>query len=204
MRRKGIDRVGQIAELSQVALNRDFGKQGNALWRLSQGIDNRPVEAGEGRKSISQETTFDEDVADPERVEKALSKLVESLTLNMRREKIKGRTIILKIRFEDFSTYTRSRTFADFIDSTQIIKGVAISLFRRFKGHELKVRLVGVGVSQLSNLVGEQLGLFDQEAPLNRKLTKLLDSLRDKFGDEVVGRAAILEKNGGEKKARPL
>ncbi len=191
---RGIEKVGQIAERSQVELNRDFGKHGNALWRLSQGLDDRPVEANEGRKSISQETTFDEDIADPEKVEKVLFRLAESLSRTMRQEKVKGRTITLKIRFEDFTTHTRSRTFADFIDSTQIIKGVAISLFRRFGELEQKVRLVGIGVSQLSCSVGEQLGLFDQEAPLNTKLSNLLDSLRDKFGEGAVGRAAMLEK----------
>lgn len=189
----GIVTIGQIAELSEQELGEKFGKWGNALWRLSNGIDNRPVEPLGPQKSISQETTFYEDTDDQELIEKTLFKLAESLSALMRKAQLKGRTIALKIRFEDFSTFTRSKTFDDFIDSTQIIKGVAISLYRNFNKENRKVRLLGIGVSQLNAVAGEQLGLFDQESPLDTKLTKLLDSLNSKFGENVIKRASLLD-----------
>jgi len=190
----GIRKIGDIAARSEAELNGRFGKWGNALWRLSHGLDEREVVSGWARKSISQERTFDQDTADQQQIEFTLAKLAESLTRLMRKDKLKGRTVTLKIRFEDFSTFTRSKTFADFIDSSQIIKGVAVSLYRRMNRNGQKVRLLGIGVSQLNSVAGEQLGLFEQDAPMNSKLSRLLDSLQDKFGEDAVKRASLLEK----------
>jgi len=196
--RMGLTQIGDLANLAEIELTRRFGKYGSRLWRLSRGIDDRPVETGGIRKSISQEITFDEDVGDTERVEKTLFRLADSLSRAMRQQKLKGRTVIFKIRFEDFSTFTRSRTFTEFIDSTQLIRGVAISMYRRFHRQGKRVRLVGIGISQLSTVSGEQLGLFDQEEQMNVKLTKLLDSLKAKFGDQAVQRASLLNSPQGD------
>ena len=58
----------------------------------------------------------------------------------------------------------------------------------------MKVRLLGIGVSQLNSISGEQLALFEQEASLDEKLTQLLDSLKDEYGEDAVNRAALLDK----------
>lgn len=195
LRKMGVETIGQIAQMSEVDLNRKFGKWGNALWKLSNGVDERPVAPWESQKSISQETTFGEDTGDEATIEKTLFRLAESLSRLMRKSRLKGRTVTLKIRLEDFSTFTRSKTLSDFIDSTQILKGVAISLYKKFNKKNKKVRLLGIGVSQLNSVSGEQLGLFDQEAPLDAKVTELLDSLQDKYGEETVKRASFLDKS---------
>lgn len=192
--KKGINTIGQIAALSEVELNRKFGKWGNALWRLSQGIDERPVVTSSMQKSISQETTFEEDTDDEERIERTLYRLAESLSRLMRQHSLKGRTITLKVRLEDFSTFSRSRTLSDFVDSTLILRGVAIDLYQKVNKKGLKVRLLGIGVSQLSSVAGEQLGLFGQEASLDHRVTRLLDELKDKYGEHVVSRAALKDK----------
>lgn len=187
----GIRTIGDITSFSEAQLSTRLGKWGNALWRLSHGIDNRDVSSNHVQKSISQETTFDQDTIDEDKIELTLAKLAESLTRLMRKDNLKGRTVTLKIRFEDFSTFTRSKTFADFVDSAQIIKGVAISLYRRVNKQRRRVRLLGIGLSQLNSQAGEQLGLFEQDAPLNTRLTKLLDSLQDKFGEQTIKRASL-------------
>ena len=110
LKQMDIETIGQIARRSEQDLNRRFGKWGNALWRLANGIDNRTVQPWETQKSISQETTFDEDTGDEEIIHKTLLGLAESLSRLMRKSKLKGRTITLKIRLEDFSTFTRSKT----------------------------------------------------------------------------------------------
>ncbi len=193
LKQRNIETIGQIAQISEQDLNRRFGKWGNALWRLANGIDNRIVQPRETQKSISQETTFDKDTGDEEIIHKTLLGLAESLSRLMRKSRLKGRTVTLKVRLEDFSTFTRSKTLSDFIDSTQILKGVAIALYKKFNNKKMKVRLLGIGVSQLNSVSGEQLGLFDQEAPLDAKMTKLLDSLQDKFGENTVKRASLLD-----------
>ena len=194
LKQMDIETIGQIAHLPKQDLSRRFGKWGSALWRLANGIDHRSVKPRETQKSISQETTFDEDTGDEEAIHKTLLGLAESLSRLMRKSKLKGRTVTLKIRLEDFSTFTRSKTLSDFVDSTQILKGVAISLYKKFNKKNMKVRLLGIGVSQLNSVSGEQLGLFDQEAPLDARMTKLLDSLQDKYGEGAVKRASLLDK----------
>jgi len=194
LKQMDIETIGQIAHMPEQDLSRRFGKWGSALWRLANGIDHRSVKPWETQKSISQETTFDEDTGDEGAVHKTLLGLAESLSRLMRKSKLKGRTVTLKIRLEDFSTFTRSKTLSDFVDSTQILKGVAIGLYKKFNKKNMKVRLLGIGVSQLNSVSGEQLSLFDQEAPLDAKMTKLLDSLQDKYGEGAVKRASLLDK----------
>lgn len=194
LKQMDIETIGQIAHMPEQDLSRRFGKWGSALWRLANGIDPRSVKPWETQKSISQETTFDEDTGDEEAIHKTLLGLAESLSRLMRKSKLKGRTVTLKIRLEDFSTFTRSKTLSDFVDSTQILKGVAIGLYKKFNKKNMKVRLLGIGVSQLNSVSGEQLGLFEQEAPLDARMTKLLDSLQDKYGEGAVKRASLLDK----------
>lgn len=194
LRDMGLRTIGQIARLPEETLQNRLGKWGQALWRLANGMDDRPVTPRSPQKSISQETTFEEDVDDEEVMERTLLWLCDELSRLMRKKRLKGRTVTLKIRLADFSTYTRSRTLPDFVDSTLTLKAVAVDLFRQFNRRQQKVRLLGVGVSQLNVNSGEQLGLFDQEASLDERLSRLLDSLRDKFGEQAVSRAALLER----------
>lgn len=194
IKRMGVTTIGQIAGMTEVELGRKFGKWGSALWRLANGIDDRPVVPGAPQKSISQEITFDEDSDDEELLERTLFQLADGLSRLMRRQNLKGRTITLKIRLEDFSTYTRSRTLNDFVDSPQILRGLAVEMYRKFDKKNQKVRLLGIGVSQLNSILGEQLGLFEQTQPLDKKLTNLLDDLQEKFGEDVITRATFLNK----------
>ncbi len=194
LERLGVSTIGELAERSEVELNRIFGKWGNALWRLANGIDERPVVPWHPQKSISQERTFDVDTADEDEIERTLFRLAESLSRQMRSDKLKGRTITLKLRLEDFSTFSRSKTVPDFIDSPLLLRAVAVDLYRKVPKKGMKVRLVGIGVSQLNSISGEQLALFDQEEALDTRLTRLLDTLKDKFGEEAVQRAALLDK----------
>ena len=193
LKNMGLATIGQVASLPEPELGKRLGKWGHALWRLANGIDDRPVVTWAPQKSISQEITFDEDVDDPEVMELTLFQLSDELARLMRKNQLKGRTITLKIRLEDFSTFSRSRTLADFVDSTEIIKGVTIELFRKFDRKQMKVRLLGIGLSQLSSVSGEQLGLFEQDKPISQKLTTLIDSLKDKYGDDAVTRASLLK-----------
>lgn len=189
----GIETIGQIAACSELFLSKKFGKWGSALWKLSQGIDERPVSTGSLRKSISQERTFDEDVANEDLIEKTLFYLSEEVARLMRKERIKGRTVTLKLRLEDFTTFTRSKTLSTFIDSPQLLRGITVQLYREYEKNNKKVRLLGISVSQLSTEAGEQLGLFEQNSPLDYRISQLLDDLENKFGDRVVQRASFLK-----------
>ncbi|MFQ5770283.1 MAG: DNA polymerase IV, partial [bacterium] len=144
LKNMGISTIGQIAQLPEQELIRRLGKWGNALWRLANGMDARPVLTSTPRKSISQEITFDADTDNEELIERTLFRLADALTRLMRNKHLKGRTVTLKIRLEDFSTFTRSQSLSDFVDSTQVLKGIVIDLFRKFDRKNMKVRLIGI------------------------------------------------------------
>ncbi|MFQ5630362.1 MAG: DNA polymerase IV, partial [bacterium] len=189
----GLKTIGDVANLPQEYLARLFGKWGLHLWQLSHGIDTRPVEEHFSRKSISEETTYDKDVADYDIVEKTLFRIADRLSRSMRRKSLKGRTITLKLRWEGFETHTRSKTISDYVNDADTLRSIAVHQFRQMAKEGRRVRLVGIGVSQLNNIGGEQLSLFgSSQPPQNEKLESLLSDLKAKFGDTVITRAALL------------
>jgi nucleotidyltransferase/DNA polymerase involved in DNA repair len=192
----GLKTIDDIAKLPQDYLIKIFGKWGLHLWQLSNGIDTRPVDESSARKSISEETTFDVDVDDYEIVEKTLFRIADRLSRTMRRKELKGRTITLKLRWEGFETHTRSKTISDYVNDADTLRSIAVDQFRKMAKENRRVRLVGIGISQLNNIGGEQMSLFgDSQAPRNEKLENLLSDLKAKFGESAVTRAALLEEN---------
>jgi nucleotidyltransferase/DNA polymerase involved in DNA repair len=190
----GFSTIGQIAQCEQNLLAQQLGKWGAHLWELANGIDNRPVEDWGPRKSISQERTYERDIADPQVVEKTLWKIADDLSADMRGADLKGRVLTLKIRLEDFQTFTRQRKLADYTNDAALMREIALEIFRKFDRQEKKVRLIGIGMSQLNNAGGEQMSLFSSEEQ-NRRATvaQLIDTIRVKFGDESATRASRLD-----------
>ncbi len=195
----GLKTIGEIAEYPLEKLIAHFGAWGYQVHKLSRGIDNRPVATRSLRKSISEETTYLEDVDDDGVVEHTLFTIADRLSRTMRRKGLKGRTITLKIRFEGFETHTRSRTLSDFVNDADTLRAISVSQYRSFQRQGRKVRLVGIGVSQLNTVIGEQMSLFDtpEDNPTSERLDALLDELKQKFGEGAVTRGSLL---GGKQK----
>ena len=195
----GLKTIGEIADYPVKGLIDRLGAWGYQLHQLARGIDNRPVATRSLRKSISEETTYLEDVDDDSLVEHTLFTIADRLSRTMRRKGLKGRTITLKIRFEGFETHTRSRTLSDFINDADTLRAITVSQYRSFQRQGRKVRLVGIGVSQLNTVFGEQMSLFDapEENPTSERLDALLDELKRKFGEDAVTRGSLL---GGKHK----
>ncbi len=199
MRAYGFNTIGDIAKCSQETLAKTFGKWGAHLWALANGIDHRAVEDGGPRKSISQEHTWEEDVADPAIVEKRIWKIADDLSRYMREEKIKGRVLTVKIRLEGFLTYTRRQTLSGHTNDPATMREVAVKLFREFEREGKRVRLIGVNMSDLNTHGSEQLQLFDQpESKQKDKVAQLLDTLREKFGDDAASRASLVGERAHE------
>ena len=187
----GIHTIGDLADFSQEELVRRFGKAGLHYHRLANGIDDRSVEGWSAAKSISKEVTFDRDQADDEVVIGTLRYLCNELAREMRRKRYRGRTVTLKIRLEGFETFTRSRTVDAFIDHFDDLYKTINSLYALFDRRNAKVRLVGVGVSNLQR--GEsQLELFTDE-PSSAKVDDVMDKVREKFGEKAITRASLLD-----------
>ncbi len=193
LQKMGFSTIGQLAQCSQKALAERLGKWGAHLWELANGIDDRPVEDWGPRKSISQEHTYDQDVADPQIVEQTIWHIADGLSADMRRSDLKGQVLTLKIRLEGFETFTRQRKLPEFTNDAETMRQLALEIFRKFDRQGKKVRLIGLGMSHLNNVGGEQLSLFQTEEQTRRdKVSNLLDTLRAKHGEEAATRASLL------------
>lgn len=185
----GIFTIGDLARTDMKRLTRIFGKNGFSLWQLANGIDGREVISGGESKSVSNETTFDEDTDDEKLIESTLMHLCEKVSGRLRQDNAKGRTVTLKLRLEGFHTHTRSRTMpcpANFVDN---IFGAIIELYKDFDRGGKKVRLLGVRVAGFGE-PGLQQDLFTAITDEKReKMHKAVDRIKKKFGDDAIHRA---------------
>ena len=193
----GIYTIGDLMQYSLDFLQQRFGKMGANLYHLARGIDDRLVCAYEERKSISREITYDQDVDDMETHRKTILYICNELSRDMRRKRIWGRTISIKIRKADFSTFTRSRTLDQSVQHFDDLYQHAIDLFFRLKLSG-KLRLLGVGVSKLETSPG-QLDLFADQVQKTSKLDDVLDTVREKFGETSITRASLIDAKHPEK-----
>ena len=200
----GIRQVGDLARLDEAFLEQRFGKWGLALAGKSRGLDaggwfDTEIGAGDGPKSISHEHTFSEDTADLAHIESTLARLCEMVGRRLREHRLRARTIQLKLRYSDFSTFTRAHSIARATDlDTELFEEIR-DLFRRHWKSGATVRLLGVHVSSWSG-GHEQLNLIGEEK--HRKWSQALkaaDRLRDKFGESAVSLAAGLPGNFRER-----
>jgi DNA polymerase-4 len=197
----GITTIGQLRQLSAEILECHFCKPGRHLWKLAHGIDDRRVVPDRDAKSISHETTFEQDIDDLEIMRIWLLQLTEQVSRRLRRHHLVGQTVQLKIRFSDFRTITRSRTLAEPTNITKEIWHAAVELLtRRLPTQRKAVRLLGVGVSGLECEQGRQGLLFDgQQREKQQKLDEATDRIQDRFGSAALKRAAALERDRGNK-----
>ena len=197
LKKIGLQKIGQIAAVPQRDLERLLGDAGARLWRLSHGIDDRPVEQTEGRKSIGHEITFEKDTADFAVIHAALLELTEKTARRMRLEKARGRTVTVKFRKEDFSTFTRRTTLGETVDTVEKIFPVALELMKKLFREGTRVRLIGVSVSNFQTNAdggGVQLDLFRPDSGKEQKLAEAVDDIARRFGGRAITRATLISK----------
>jgi DNA polymerase-4 len=200
----GIRKVGDLARLDEAFLEQRLGKWGLALAGKSRGLDaggwfDTEIGAGEGPKSISHEHTFSEDTTDLAQIESTLARLCEMVGRRLREHRLHARTIQLKLRYSDFSTFTRAHSIARATDlDTELFEEIR-ELFRRHWKTGAAVRLLGVHVSFWSE-DGLQLNLIGEEKHQKwKQALEAADRLRDKFGESAVSLAAGLRGNFRER-----
>jgi nucleotidyltransferase/DNA polymerase involved in DNA repair len=184
----GVRTIGDLTALDPALLERRMGSHGHDLLRLARGEDDRPVVSeAEEAKSIGHEHTYDADTADPARLRQTLLGLADAVAGRLRRHGLKGRTITLKYRDEDFKTKTHAETLPSPTDSGNDIFRVAERLLADVHGRK-KVRLLGIYASGFG-AAGGQLDLFD-EGPAPADLVR--DTIKERFGEGAVTRASLL------------
>jgi len=190
----GIRTIGDIARWPEASLVDAFGDYGRELARRARGEDDRMVVTERAAKSISQETTFVRDIRDDHELERTLRHLAAEVAGYLRRDHLAGGTVRLKLRWPDFTTLTRQVTLPQRTDDETDIAGTALKLLRSVRKPGQAVRLIGVGVSGLGFPV-RQLELWNKSGERTRALTTAIDTLRDRYGDQVIHRG-----DGGEER----
>jgi DNA polymerase IV len=200
LRRQGLLTVGQVAELSETALVDLLGRAaGRHLHALAHNRDPRPVQVGRRRRSIgSQRALGRRGPRSPEAIDSILISLVDRVTQRLRAARRVGRTVVLRLRFDDLSRASRSRTMAEPTSHTPTVLATARALLGTAMPSIQERGLTLVGVS-LANLIDE--GAIQLTLPLDRHsgdaLDTALDSVRARFGSAAITRAVLLGKDQG-------
>lgn len=189
----GMRTIGDVAARTPRELGNLLGKYGADLHAHSLGIDNRPVTVEHEAKSISQETTFARDTADPQELRRTLRELSSKVAYRMRQDDVCARVVRLKIRWSDFSTHTRQTRLEQPTDQDGVIYAAVERLWKSIWTDGQPVRLIGVGGSDLVE-TAHQMSLWDTPNEKERKLLEALDELREKYGRQTVRRASRLKK----------
>jgi len=185
----GIRTIADVRRTEKDILIRRIGDEAERFIRLANGQDDRPVVSDRSAKSIGQEQTFGEDLAEPDAVRDVMLEQSEAVAARLRKAEISAKTVTVKIRFGDFKTVTRSRTLDEATDSTREIWNTAKALFDEWARDFKPVRLIGVSTSQLQS-GPQQLGLFQDQAKVrDKRLDSAVDAINRKFGKTAVRRA---------------
>jgi DNA polymerase IV len=188
----GVRTVATLREMPQQFLISAFGKNGISLWNKAQGIDDSPVVPYSEQKSISTESTFDQDTIDVKRLKSILIAMVEKVAFQLREQKKLTSCVTVKIRYSNFDTETK-QIHIPYTSSDHIILRVVQELFNKLYNRRMLIRLVGV---RLSNLVqgNQQINLFDDtEEDIN--LYEAMDFIKHKHGVDKLVRATTIDVN---------
>jgi nucleotidyltransferase/DNA polymerase involved in DNA repair len=190
----GFRTIGELASKDRESLVRLLGSLGEHLYQLSQGKDERPVVPNWEPKSISSETTFDEDTADREVLQRTILDLSHHVAERLRSDGYRTKKVTLKLRYSSFSTHTKQQSIPKLIETGEEIAAVARELFAQFEMKQ-KIRLIGVAAGDLhreSEGDSQQLSLFGQPANTKEKLSHTVDEIKEKFGPGALRRGSQL------------
>jgi DNA polymerase IV len=187
---RGFRLVADLQRANETELMKQFGAEGQRLWRLARGIDDRRVVADRGAKTISNETTFETDIRDFPTLEKVLWRLSEKVSARLKSSELAGSTITLKLKTADFKQRTRSQSIhAPTQFAAKIFAVSRDMLAREIDGTAF--RLMGAGVSALR--AGTEAHDTDMLDRRSADAERAIDGLRKKFGNAAVIRGIAYE-----------
>ena len=186
----GIRKIKTLQEMPMEVMEKVFGKNGVAMWKKANGIDNSPVVAYQERKSISTERTFDRDTTNVGKLKSIITAMAENLAFQLRRGRKLTACITLKVRYSDFNTHSLQMKIP-YTSADHALVPKALEMFEKLYNKRLLVRLVGVRYSHL--VQGHyQISLLEDTEEMIR-LYQAMDFLRDKHGDRAVIKASGIE-----------
>ena len=183
LRDMGIVYIETLSNMPPELLVRVMGENGKQIWEKANGIDNRPVQPYHEQKSIGSERTFETDTTDIKFLHEVLSKMVQDICFDMRKQNRLCATVTLKLRYSDFQTHTTQVRVA-YTSYDHVILTKAKELLTKLYDRRLLIRLIGVKVS---NLVygAQQINLFEDSVEMI-KLYQALDQIKHWYGKKAI------------------
>jgi DNA polymerase-4 len=200
LRALGLVTVPQALCLDEQTMMRRLGERRGAwLFAWIRGIDERAVDPSGVAKQMSRDETFARDIDDEDALARELLALVVRLGRDLRAEGLRARTVTVRIRDADFRNRSAGRTLLQPLESDRALYAVARALLARLRAaRHVPARLLSVAASQLTADDGAlQLGLFssdaqDGETERDRRLARIADTVRDRFGPDAIGPGRLL------------
>ena len=195
LRAKGVETVGDLAAVPRATVVEWLGPAaGTQLWELAWARDFRPVEPYRPPKSVGHEETFAVDLRERADLHREVVRQADAVAGRLRGAGLAGRTVTVKVRFNDFATITRSRTLTEAVDTAPEVASAAGALLDGVDAGP-GVRLLGVSVSNLTQGAARQLEL-GAGGPAWGEASEAVDVVRARFGPGAVGPAALLGDRG--------
>jgi DNA polymerase IV len=196
--RDGFRTMGDLQRADARTLARRYGGEGERLAQLSRGVDLRPVRAEREAKSISAETTFDQDIASFPALERRLWSLSERVSARLKARGLSGGTVTLKLKTADFRIRTRARGLGAPTELAAKIFAAGRELLRR-EADGTRFRLIGIGVSDLGEASGEdRADLIDVTGKRTAAAERAVDRVRAKFGSGSIVKGLVFGSDAGD------
>src|SRR5579863_581727 len=186
--KSGLRTIGDVQSRSEREMIAEHGPDGARLWRLAHGVDDRRVTPERETKSISAETTFDNDVSNRQELERVLLSLCERVALRLKREGLAARNVTLKLRLPNFKLRTRARSSSSPTQLAPRIFAIARDLLER-EADGASFRLIGVSIADFAPAAEADKGdLIDKDVGREKAREQAIDALRERFGQKAVVR----------------
>ena len=186
LRSMGIATIDTLRHVPPDMVQKVLGANGLSIWKKANGIDSSPVIPYSERKSISTETTFDQDTTDIAMINDLLVRMVEKIAFSLRKKQKLTSCVTVKIRYANFDTYTMQLRIP-YTSFDHVLIPVTRELFRKLYQRRMLIRLIGVRLSHLVTGV-QQINMFE-DTPEMISLYQAVDRMRLRYGRKAVVRA---------------
>jgi DNA polymerase-4 len=183
----GIRKIKDLLAVPPENLVREFGDHMVHLLELARGEDDRPVVPGKEAKSVGNEVTFREDIGDPRHLQEVLDELADKVAWRLRTQDLLAGNLVLKVRYPDFQTVTRTETLPGATAGSKELREAARRLLTRQRQRRRgPLRLIGVTAGRLQSTEGRQTSLFTEDGTKrDHKIDRLLDQVTGRFGPKL-------------------
>lgn len=183
LRNMGISKIGTLQQMEAFTMKHVMGENGISIWRKANGLDDSLVLPFREQKSMSKETTFQQDTIDMELLRRTLISMIDTLAFELRKDQKLTSCITVKIRYSNFDTHTQ-QVKVGFTNSDRLITEKVMALFKKLYSRRMLIRLIGI---KFSNLIygAYQTDLF-QDSSDEVNLLQAMDKIRLRYGSQYL------------------